>query len=214
MMNLSLQSRVQLLVMVVLIIGPYIWAAQSSADVPPPVPFEDVGACPFEGCVYRTWIANEAVAIRAARRMNAPVSFNLRAREKVTAITGVVITVKAGRVQFREPRNLSSSDGAIHIVPGQTLYLLTYQGEGFTKAWFNGRLYRDVDTADFFNGDCDFDPSRCSGKIIERSRTEWWVKIRNQAGRIGWTHEPNKFDGKCALEQARRPNPRIEPKRR
>jgi len=200
MINLSLLSRAQFLVLAALIFDPFIWAGQSSADISPPVPFEDVGACPFEGCVYRTWTANKAVAVRAARRLNAPVSFNLRAREKVTAITGVVITVKAGRVQFREPRNLSSSDGTIHIVPGQTLYLLTYQGEGFTKAWFNDRIYRDVDTADFFNGVCDFDPSRCAGKIIEKSRTEWWVKIRDRAGRVGWTHEPSKFDGKCALD--------------
>jgi len=67
MMYLFLQNRVQVLVLVVLIIGPYVWAAQRSADVPPPVPFKDVGACPFEGCVYRTWIANEAVAVRTAK---------------------------------------------------------------------------------------------------------------------------------------------------
>jgi hypothetical protein len=165
----------------------------------PPVPFEDLGACPFEGCVYREWTARSLVAVRTERRRGATVMFRLRAGEKVSAITGVVITLKAGRVQFREARTLSSSPRPIHIEPGQTLYLLTYQGEGFTKAWFNGELYRDVDTADFFNGVCDVQPSRCAGKIIDKSQTEWWVQVRNRLGAVGWTDEPDKFDGKNAI---------------
>jgi hypothetical protein len=173
--------------------------AQGGSRVAPPVPFEDVGACPFEGCVYREWTARRAVAIRTDRRLTAPVAFRLRAGEKVAALTGVVVTLKAGRVQFREPRTLRTSSGAVTIVPGQTLYLLTYQGEGFTKAWFNGRLYQDVDTVDFLNGVCDVDPTRCAGKVIEPSQTEWWIQIRTQAGKTGWTNEPGQFDGKDAL---------------
>lgn len=173
--------------------------AQPANSPEPPIPFEDFGACPFEGCVYREWVANRPVAIRTARRAASPIRFRVKAGEKVTALTGVVVTLKAGRVQFREPQDLSSSDGTIHIVPGQILYLLTYEGEGYTKAWFNGRLYRDVDTATFFNGVCEIEPSRCTGKIIERQQTRWWVQIRNAAGNVGWTSEPDKFDGKDAL---------------
>ena len=102
-------------------------------------------------------------------------------------------------MQFREPRTLPASNGSIHIQPGQTLYLLTYQGEGFTKAWFNGRLYRDVDTVDFLNGVCGLDPNRCAGTVIEKSQTEWWVQIRTQSGKVGWTNEPRQFEGKDAL---------------
>jgi hypothetical protein len=173
--------------------------AQSGAGVAPPVPFEDVGACPFEGCVYREWTAKRAIVIRTDRRPDAPVGFRLKAGEKVTAVTGVVVTVKPGRVQFREPSTLRASNGNIHIRPGQTLYLLTYQGEGFTKAWFNGRLYRDVDTVEFLNGVCDRDPNRCAGTLIEKSQTEWWIQIRTQSGKVGWTNEPRQFDGKDAF---------------
>jgi hypothetical protein len=165
----------------------------------PPVPFEDVGACPFEGCVYREWTAKAAVRVRTERRLDAPVSYELRTGEKVTALTGIVVTLKAGLVQFREPRNLTSSCGETRIEPGQTLYLLTYQGEGFTKAWFNGRLCEDMDTVSFITASCDLRPSRCAGKIIEPSKTEWWVQVRNRVGIVGWTHEPEKFDGKNAI---------------
>jgi hypothetical protein len=177
---------------------------QTPVDVPPPVPFEDVGACPFEGCVYREWTARRALPVRAERRVDAPVIFRLTPGEKITALTGVVITVKAARVQFRKPTTIESMSGTIHIAPGQTLYLLTNQGEGFTKAWFNGRFYHDVDTVSFLNGVCEVVPSRCTGRVIERSPTEWWVQIRNKFGKTGWTHEPEKFDGSDALADPRR----------
>lgn len=173
--------------------------SQSPLVSGPPVPFEDRGACPFEGCVYREWTARAALDVRTERRTDAPVVFTLGAKENVTALTGVVITVKAGRVQFREPTTLSTLSGPVRIEPGETLYLLTYQGEGFTKAWLRGKLYTDVDTVDFNNGVCDVQPSRCAGRIVEKSQTEWWVQVRNRLGRTGWTDQPERFDGKDAL---------------
>jgi hypothetical protein len=174
--------------------------SQRNTASAPQVPFEDSGACPFEGCVYREWTAKSKVAIRTERHLSAPVAFRLKEGEKVTAITGVVVTIKAGQVQFLEPRTLSTSNGPLHIMPGQALYLLTYQGEGFTKVWFNGRLYQDVDATDFLNGVCEIDPKKCAGKVIEKSQTEWWVQIRSKSGKVGWTNEPNRFGGKDALE--------------
>ena len=165
----------------------------------PPVPFEDAGACPFEGCVYREWTAKAVVIVRVERRRDAPVSFSLQAGEKVTALTGVVVTLRPGRVEFRQPKTLNTSTKPIRIEPGQTLYLLTYQGEGFTKAWFNGALYRDVDASDFLNAVCDFQPDRCTGRVVERWQSEWWVNVRTRSGRLGWTNEPEKFDGKSAI---------------
>jgi hypothetical protein len=194
------------LAVVALLVGAVAGAAASStaqterASVQgPPVPFEDAGACPGEGCVYREWTAKAVVNVRTERRPNARIGFTLRGNEKVTAITGVVVTLKAGRVEFREPKDVSSASGPVHFEPGDTLYLLTYEGEGFTKAWFKGKLYVSLDAADFYNGVCDFRPSRCIGKIVEKSRTEWWVQIRNRLGAVGWTNEPEKFNGKDAL---------------
>jgi hypothetical protein len=168
-------------------------------SVSPPSPFEDVGACPFEGCTYREWTAKETVSISVARRRSAPVVFSIAPGEKVTALTGVVGTLKPGRVQFRERTTLRTATGDVQVLPEDTLYLLTYQGEGFSKAWLRGQLLTDVDTVQFINGVCDAQPSRCPGKVIEHSQTEWWVQIRNRSGRVGWTREPEKFDGKDAL---------------
>jgi len=188
--------------MLLSILMPLVCVVGVTAQVPatPPVPFEDVGACPFEGCVYREWKARVAVQVRADRRPDASVVFQLRPGERVTALTGVVVTVRAGRVRFDEPTHLTTSDGAIDLSPKETLYLLTYEGEGFSKVWFNGKVYRDVDVSGFMNAACRYAPARCRGRILEPSRTEWWVQVRNEAGQVGWTREPNKFDGKDALE--------------
>jgi hypothetical protein len=159
----------------------------------PPVPFEDVGVCPFERCAYGEWTARQAVAVRHERRRGSTVAFRVPRGATVTAVSGVVITLKAGRVHFREPHEMNSRSGRVRVEPGQTLYLLTYEGEGFTKAWFAGRLYDGLDGSDFFNAACDDDPGRCVGRIVEKPRREWWVQLRNAAGRVGWTDQPEAF---------------------
>jgi len=178
---------------------PILAAQQVASAAGLQLPFEDHGACPFEGCTYREWTANTPVEIRLDRRDNAPTAFRLKEGDRIQALTGVVITLRPGELTFRAPQVLETPDGPIRVSPGDTVYLLTYQGEGFTKAWFSGRLYRDVDTALFFNRVCDTEPDRCSGKVVVERQTKWWVQVRNADGLIGWTDEPDKFDGKDAL---------------
>jgi hypothetical protein len=176
----------------------------------PPVPYEDAGACPGEGCVYREWTARAAVAVRRDRKSGSPVLFNLRKAEKATALTGVVITTRPGRVQFREPVDLGFYDHSqrsvafLHVDPSQTLYLLTYRGEGTMLAWLDGRLYDEVDgSTAFFDDKCAGDANRCTGKIVQETQAVWWVQLRNAKGQTGWTNQPEQFDGKDAIADGR-----------
>ena len=182
----------------VLLIGAGLSMAQQAATGPP-VPFEDVGACPFEGCVYRTWTANRAVAVRTERRSDAPIAFRMTKGARVQALTGVVVTHKAGRVEFPKPVELRTELGPLRIQPGETLYLLTYKGEGVTKAWFKGVLYDELDGASFFNDLCNRNPERCEGRIVERPSRVWWVQVEDARKRVGWTDEPTAFDGRSAI---------------
>jgi hypothetical protein len=159
------------------------------------MPFEDIGACPFEGCVYREWIANAAVDVRQDRRIDSPVVFSLAKGDRVSAITGVVVTLKPGRAVFRKPADLWTTSGPLHIEPGETLYLLTYHGEGSMTAWFRGRLYDQVDGSEFTNGMCGPNVV-CNGTIVERAQSVWWIRLRGPKGIRGWTNEPAKFDNK------------------
>jgi hypothetical protein len=151
----------------------------------PPVPFEDAGACPFEGCVYRDWIATDTVVVRAARDAASAAAFTVEKGESVTALTGVVVTVSPGIVEFRNPATLSTRQGELQMETGERLYVLTYQGEGFTKAWFRGRLYEDVDGGRFFEQ-----------RVVAPWKSVWWIQVRNSKGQTGWTNEPEKFGNK------------------
>jgi len=91
----------------------------------PPIPYQNAGACPFEGCTYGKWQANDTAGVRRTRSDKG----------------GGAVTTSPGRVRFREPIDLSSGSGFVHVDPTDNLYLLTYGGEGFTKASFKGKLY-------------------------------------------------------------------------
>jgi hypothetical protein len=175
-------------------------AGRQSALSAPRMPYEDEGACPFEGCAYGEWQANQAVVVRRARSPRGFVAFTVLKNEKVTAVTGIVVTTSPGRVRFRTPAVLRSLSGPVQVEGGETLYLLTYRGEGLTKAWFKGKIYDDLDGSKaFFNGLCETDPTRCPGDILAGARQTWWVLIRNAKGQTGWTYQPERFDMKDTL---------------
>jgi hypothetical protein len=74
------------------------FAAHGPEPSVPRTPYEDAAACPFAGCVYREWVANEAVAVLQQRRPGAAVAFHLTKGERVQAISGVVVTLTPGRL--------------------------------------------------------------------------------------------------------------------
>src|SRR5438034_1651310 len=74
----------------------------------PRMPYVDWGACPFEGCVYREWIAERTATVRTARRRDAPVAFRLSPGDKVVALTGVVITTEPGIAEFSREATLAN----------------------------------------------------------------------------------------------------------
>jgi hypothetical protein len=157
------------------------------------MPYEDPGACPFEGCVYREWIARRVTPVFKDRDRSSSILFELRRGDKVQAITGIVVTQKPGVVRFtRAWRRLAQ--------PGDLLYLLTYRGEGHTKAGLKGRFFDNLDASDFLNAACETTPNKCPAELIERPTRSWWVQVRNASGLVGWTDRPSEdFANKDAL---------------
>jgi hypothetical protein len=78
-------------------------------------------------------VAKDTVVIRKDRRVDSKPAFTVTRGERVEAMTGVVVTTKARRVQFWPPIALLTSSDPLHINPGETLFLLTYEGEGFSR---------------------------------------------------------------------------------
>lgn len=55
----------------------------------PKVPYRDVGACPFECCTYRGWVANKDTIIYKEMRGGSPVAFRVKKREKLPELQGL-----------------------------------------------------------------------------------------------------------------------------
>jgi hypothetical protein len=161
----------------------------------PPMPFHDLDACPFECCVYRDW--------RATKRMNAwasydatgaPRVFSVAPGERVTAMTGVVVTSEPGVLHIRTPLTLEVRSRRfprrpaenIRLEAGDTLYILAKYGEGALAGWFKGRLF------EAFDGDI-LHPLDAVREREGEPVTAWWVKIRNSRGLIGWVRGEDAF---------------------
>ncbi len=172
----------------------------------PPMPFADWGACPFEGCQYGEWTAlSEIVALKDPPFPSQPgphntaEAFKVARGEKVFAATGVMFFTKPGRVRVDKPLRARLDSGRfpinsqeVPLSPGDIVYLLTPQGEGWVLAWFKG-VFIDYDASSLENGGCSAD---CAGELLERGQSEWWIQLRSSRGEIGWTNRPQQFDGR------------------
>lgn len=149
----------------------------------PPVPYKDAGACPFECCTYREWTANKATVLLTKMSEGSSVAFRVKKGEKVSGVTGVVITTRAGTLKVLKNTTVSEK---IRVKAGEFLYLLTYTGEGFYDIWYKGKIFNDS----FYNN--------TALKLVSEPRAVWWVKIKNRKGQVGWTKLPDNFDDKDA----------------
>lgn len=149
------------------------------------IPYEDIGACPFECCAYRDWVTRKETAVRVDRKRNSAVVFRVRKGEKVAGVTGVVITTRPGRARISRASDLLG----VEARPGDLVFLLSYKGEGIYKAWFRGRVIKEFS---------EFDAQGTFAEIIEKPKFEWWVQIRNNKNLTGWTDQTDNFDNKDA----------------
>ncbi|MEQ1645786.1 MAG: hypothetical protein ABL959_20210, partial [Pyrinomonadaceae bacterium] len=135
----------------------------------PTMPFVDKGACPFECCTYREWTVDKATAVRSAMRDGSSIAFRLKKGERVRGLTGSVITSQPGEVRVLKRTKI----GRFTAQPGDTLYLLTYVGEGFHRVWYKGRITEE-ETYD-----------RKIFRELRKPKSVWWVRVRNSRGQTG-----------------------------
>jgi hypothetical protein len=163
-------------------LDPILLLARSTSlahDELPPIPYEDAGACPFECCTYRSWIATKDSAVQQDRNDSSPTFFYVKKGEWVTALTGVVNTTVPGKAKLIKPTTINGISAKI----GEFVYLMTYHGEGEYETWYKGKKwepYADVDALE----------------IIEKPVSTWWAQIKNNQGQVGWTKDTDSFDNK------------------
>jgi hypothetical protein len=164
---------------------------ESKVMAAPALPYVDRDACPFEGCAYREWTARKSAIVydtwEEKRRQVARISVG----EKVTGLTGVVITFRPGVI--RMDRDLPEQ----HLKRGDTILTYTYKGEGFAAVWFKGIFYSEFDisfTKWPDGGGCG--GAHCAATYTDLGKITWWAQVRLSSGRMGWVDMGEaEFDG-------------------
>lgn len=162
-------------------------ASSDNAKDEPPAVYVSKGACPFEGCVYRDWIAKRNLSVYD-RPDGTEIIDHLRRGERVHAITGEVHCRPMRVVATRDhPEPGSYEPTSPRIRKGQVYYLLHYLGEGQWRVWFRGAI------------------TLIEGRPPDAPRpaAKWWAKIKTPRGKTGWVIATNNFDGQDMLAQAR-----------
>jgi hypothetical protein len=153
-------------------------AADSDANqkIPPHILVDD-GACPFECCKYQQWTV-EKVTTLLDRPKGRRVVNTLSRGDVVTGLTGETISTP---IAVQADRDIPDTP----IKKGDTFYVLHYNGEGYWKVWFRGKL---TYTPDY--GRSNF----------PRPKVEWWVKIKDSHGNVGWSLSHGNFAHQDACE--------------
>jgi len=150
----------------------------------PGVPMTFPNICPGEGCRYGTWIACKPITALSEARAGAPVAFTLHRGDTLVSLTGNQVVERAGKVVFRDTVRVRTAELARYLfTPADTLYPLSYDGEGLGTWYFHGRVGGGTWFFNENNARGQPDP----GIVVARERiTRWWVQARNRDGKEGW----------------------------
>lgn len=162
----------------------------------PSTPYYDWDVCPGEGCVYRSWTARKATPVYAGSwniHGNHRIA-EIKAGEKVLALTGVVVTLKPGVIRI--DRDLPAKQ----LKSGDTVLTYAYRGEGNSAVWFNGSYRPDYDIAFATWPDGSGCQHQCGATVIDEGEHVWWAQVKLSSGLLGWVDMDNsQFDGTCAF---------------
>jgi hypothetical protein len=152
--------------------------------------YVDRGACEGEACSYGRWKALEASAVYARPDERSRKLEEVRKGQCVTALTGEVHVYKPGRFVVLKTRE--------NFKTGDVIYAYTYVGEEVYKIKHKGRWHAEQQLTHSPGpgpdavAQCTTD-ANCWGVFEEKPDSVWWIKIRNDRGRVGWTKEPERF---------------------
>ncbi len=161
--------------------------AQSSER--PSVPYIVQNACPFECCTYRDWQAYAAIPVHVKPARSAPVRFHLRNLEHMKGDSGNVIVSRLGVVVARAPFGIGGYDEKGTVIPvprGDTVYVLSYTGEGVWNTWYRGRVQATDQNWDEPGQTYLPGVKRSPARMVQKPKSEWWAHVTRKSGAKGW----------------------------
>lgn len=159
-----------------------ICAAAFGQTPPPALPFRQQGACPYEHCRYGDpWTVHRAATLYDTWKPGRRAVGQLRPGERVTGITGVVITSEPGVI--RMDRDLPEKG----LRRGDRILAYGGASEGFSAVWFNGRFDPefDISFAKWPDG-TGCGGSHCAATSLDLGKKDWWIEVKLASGQTGW----------------------------
>jgi hypothetical protein len=153
----------------------------------PKLPFIDRDVCPFECCQYGKWTAGVSQRAYKSSNKESGLAFTIRPSETVYALTGLIITRKAGLVIVRKQTRFYD----VTVPAGAKLYVLHLEGEGVALFWYKGASHRGELYASSVHKGNEAYP----WDVLSVPETEWWARVRNRHGYAGWILNPRGFRG-------------------
>ena len=149
------------------------------------------GACPFECCVYRDWVAEAQVVVRAEPDTGARIVVAVPAGDRLLADTGFVRITSAQLIvvsdaveanRHRSGERWSSQPDT--LVAGDTLLLLEPLGEGYSMLARGDELYS---AQQFWPAEDGWQPyGGARGRTVGTHAAEWWAHVTTAEGAQGW----------------------------
>lgn len=155
------------------------------------------GACPFECCGYRTWSEPVDLALLSEPQTGEavgtiPAGERFEAETGIVFVTGLLLAIPTDTLgQYGDPRPdapVPELPWRPTWLPGDTLVVLDYVGEGVFNVWHEGDV---AQVSQFWDSpDIDLGPRSSRGTSIGEHAAEWWVRARRSDGTVGWFRQP------------------------
>jgi hypothetical protein len=151
--------------------------ARWRARVPDSV-FIRKGACPFECCGYTEWALRDSAVVVTEPRRGAVAAFVLPDSTRFMADSGFVRVTDVQLIVVGD--TIDQRPYAALFLPGDTMVVLDYVGEGHWKVFYKDRI---VEVEGFWGAE---QPGLPVAEMLGRYSSEWWAHITMKDARKGW----------------------------
>jgi|TARA_B110000908_G_C10027476_1_gene345812 hypothetical protein len=140
--------------------------------------YSEVGACPFEGCLYGEWTTIGEIKIFKEPNLESNIVGEIPADKKFNSLNGKIEIVPGIAFKVKDLPTIGYTDSeTTEINYNQPIYILHYVGEGFYKVNQNNKfhfLQLPSDKKIFNEYKSDFDWIRIEKYPME---FKWWAEI-------------------------------------